>query len=45
MDTNPRPLTPLAAVIGGLLAGVVGTAVMDAVLYARYRPKAARTPP
>jgi uncharacterized membrane protein YagU involved in acid resistance len=37
MDTNPRPFTPLAAVTAGLLAGVVGTAVMDAVLYARYR--------
>jgi uncharacterized membrane protein YagU involved in acid resistance len=37
MDTRQHPLTPLAAVAGGLLAGVAGTAVMDAVLYARYR--------
>jgi uncharacterized membrane protein YagU involved in acid resistance len=37
MDTRPHPLTPLAAVAGGAVAGVVGTAVMDAVLYARYR--------
>jgi hypothetical protein len=37
MDTRERPLSPLAAVAAGLLAGVAGTAVMDAVLYARYR--------
>ena len=37
MHTRTRPLTPLAAVAAGLLAGAVGTAVMDAVLYARYR--------
>jgi uncharacterized membrane protein YagU involved in acid resistance len=37
MDTREQPLSPLAAVAAGLLAGVVGTAVMDAVLYARYR--------
>ena len=37
MDTRTRPLTPLAAVAGGFLAGVAGTAAMDAVLYARYR--------
>jgi hypothetical protein len=37
MGTRQHPLTPLAAAAGGLLAGAVGTAVMDAVLYARYR--------
>ena len=37
MDTRQHPLTPLAAAAGGFLAGAVGTAVMDAVLYARYR--------
>jgi hypothetical protein len=37
MDTREQPLSPLAAVAGGLLAGVVGTALMDAVRYARYR--------
>ena len=37
MGTREQPLTPLAAVAGGLLAGAVGTAAMDAVLYARYR--------
>jgi hypothetical protein len=30
-------MTPLGAVLGGPLAGVAGTAVMDAVWYARYR--------
>lgn len=37
MGTREQPLTPLAAVAAGLLAGAVGTAAMDAVLYARYR--------
>jgi hypothetical protein len=37
VDSRQRPLTPLAAVAGGALAGLVGTAAMDAVLYARYR--------
>jgi hypothetical protein len=30
-------MTPLAAVVGGLLAGVVGTVCMDAVWYIRHR--------
>lgn len=30
-------LTPLGAVVRGLVAGAVGTAVMDAFLFARYR--------
>jgi hypothetical protein len=42
MDTRTRPLTPLAAVTAGLLAGGVGTAVMDALLYARYRRSGGR---
>jgi uncharacterized membrane protein YagU involved in acid resistance len=37
VGSRGHPLTPLAAVAGGLLAGVAGTAVMDALLYARYR--------
>ncbi len=32
-----RPLTPLAAVAGGLLAGTVGTLAMDLLWYGRYR--------
>jgi hypothetical protein len=31
------PITPLAAVVAGLLAGIVGTASMDSVRYVRYR--------
>jgi hypothetical protein len=30
-------LTPIGAVLGGLLAGAVGTAAMDALLFVRYR--------
>jgi hypothetical protein len=45
MDTRTCPLTPLAAVTGGLLAGVVGTAVMDALLYARYRRSGGKDAP
>ena len=45
MGTREHPLTPLAAVAGGLLAGVAGTAVMDAVLYARYRRSGGRDAP
>ena len=30
-------MTPLAAVVGGLLAGAVGTVCMDTVRYLRYR--------
>jgi hypothetical protein len=32
-----RRITPLGAVVGGMLAGAAGTAAMDAVRYARYR--------
>jgi hypothetical protein len=34
---NNRSSTPLAAVIRGALAGAVGTAAMDTLLFARYR--------
>ncbi len=30
-------MTPLAAVVGGLLAGAVGTVALDTVQYAKYR--------
>jgi hypothetical protein len=36
MTTN-SPMTPLAAVAGGLLAGLVGTVCLDAVQYRKYR--------
>jgi hypothetical protein len=37
MGIRWQPLTPLAAVAGGVLAGAVGTVCMDAVRYVRYR--------
>ena len=37
MRTGKHPITPLAAVVAGLLAGVVGTVCLDAVGYLRYR--------
>jgi hypothetical protein len=37
MPTGKRAMTPLAAVAGGLLAGVVGTVCLDTVWYVRYR--------
>jgi hypothetical protein len=37
MGIRWRPLTPLAAVLGGVLAGAVGIVCMDAVRYVRYR--------
>jgi hypothetical protein len=37
MHTGKSPMTPLAAVVGGLLAGVVGTVCLDTVEYLRYR--------
>jgi hypothetical protein len=36
-ESEPLRPTPLGAVARGLVAGVVGTAVMDALLYRRYR--------
>lgn len=37
MSIRWQPLTPLAAVAGGILAGAVGTVCLDAVRYVRYR--------
>jgi hypothetical protein len=37
MNSPKRPITPLAAVAGGLLAGAVGTVCLDAVHYLKYR--------
>jgi hypothetical protein len=37
MRTRRDAMTPLAAVVGGLLAGVVGTASLDTVQYVLYR--------
>ena len=37
MRIRKHPLTPLAAVAAGLLAGAVGTGGLDAVHYLKYR--------
>jgi hypothetical protein len=37
MHTSKCPMTPLAAVAAGLLAGAVGTVCLDAVHYLKYR--------
>jgi hypothetical protein len=37
MNPGKHPLTPLAAVVGGLVAGAVGTVCLDTVEYLRYR--------
>ena len=37
MRTGKHPLTPLAAVVAGLLAGAAGTASMDTARYVMYR--------
>jgi hypothetical protein len=37
MRVRKNPMTPLAAVVVGLLAGAVGTACLDAVHYKKYR--------
>ena len=37
MRRRKRPITPLAAVVGGFLAGAVGTVSMDTIRYLRYR--------
>ena len=39
MTFGKHPMTPLAAVVGGLVAGAVGTVGLDAVQYLRYRRK------
>src|ERR1700742_4022576 len=35
--SRPRTMRPLGAVARGVVAGAVGTAAMDALLFARYR--------
>ena len=37
MRTRKNPMTPLAAVAAGLVAGAVGTVCLDAVHYLKYR--------
>src|SRR5262249_35062064 len=37
MRVRNNPMTPLAAVVAGLLAGAVGTVCLDAVQYLKYR--------
>jgi hypothetical protein len=37
MSPRRRPITPLGAAARGVVAGAVGTAAMDALLFARYR--------
>src|SRR5271169_3130527 len=37
MRTRKHPMTPLAAVAAGLLAGAVGTVCLDAVQYLKHR--------
>jgi len=37
MRTREHPITPLAAVAAGLLAGTVGTVCLDTVQYLKYR--------
>jgi hypothetical protein len=37
MRAGKHPMTPLAAVVGGVLAGAVGTIGLDTVEYLRYR--------
>ena len=37
MNTAKHPLTPLGAVVAGLLAGAVGTVFLDTVAYLKHR--------
>jgi hypothetical protein len=37
IGSAPRTLTPIGAIVRGVVAGAVGTAAMDALLFARYR--------
>jgi hypothetical protein len=37
MRVRKNPMTPLAAVVVGLLAGAAGTVCLDAVHYLKYR--------
>ena len=43
--TGKSPITPLAAVLGGLLAGVVGTVCLDTVGYLRHRSDGGKKSP
>jgi len=45
MRTRKHPMTPLAAVAGGILAGVFGTVCLDTVQYPRYRRAGGTTSP
>jgi hypothetical protein len=45
MSPGKHPITPLAAVAAGVLAGVVGTACMDTVRYVTYRRTGGRDSP
>jgi hypothetical protein len=45
MHTRDHTITPLAAVVGGLLAGAVGTVALDTVQYVRYRRAGGRESP
>jgi hypothetical protein len=45
MRSRNQPMTPLAAVAAGLLAGAVGTVCLDAVQYVRYRRKGGEASP
>ena len=45
MRARRHPITPLAAIVGGFLAGAVGTVSMDTVRYLRYRRKGGEDSP
>jgi hypothetical protein len=41
---SPRNVTPIGALLRGVVAGALGTAAMDALLFARYRRSGGTTP-
>jgi hypothetical protein len=45
MRTRTHPMTPLAAVAAGVLAGAVGTVCLDTVQYVRYRRQGGKDAP
>jgi len=45
MRVRNNPMTPLAAVVAGLLAGAVGTVCLDAVHYLNTAAQAEQTAP
>ena len=45
MRALKHPITPLAAVVAGSLAGAVGTICLDAVQYLKYRRTGGRETP